>query len=482
MKPIIRQAILLAGFLAGWLALLGLLYLSGAPVPYADRFARLHFRERLVWKVRVLRLLLSPLTPTDADLKNRLIAAPAPPLPPVVVPPNPPPPAPVAKNPLETPAYWIPELPQLSLPEKLHAVTGAELSIYFDNVVLAKWSDALTFRVESDLSGHMERRRWCVVPEPRDIGTHVVQLSVMDLKGRPITQGTTSIQVYPREQGRTENFRLLVIGDSVTHCSGWLNELSRILDADPELTWEMLGTNSVPTALPRVHHEGYGGWSWGFFLTYNRQGTEKRIQRDRSPFLYPDPQGKLVLNAARYFREELKGQVPNLILFELGMNEVGCLDPDQPAATKAELDSVLENARTLVNHFRQAAPEAAIGVVMPPQYSASESMFPLTYAAEYTRWRSRRNNHQYLAALAQHFSSQESQRIYLIPTYAVFDAIDGYPPNVVCHPNEFGCRLYARSVYNWMKSLTYQAVESGGKKGEEDPSYCPAAAGTAGSP
>src|SRR5437868_6449542 len=74
--------------------------------------------------------------------------------------------------------------------------------------------------------------------------------------------------------------RLLIVGDSLTHSTFHINELTRSLSRPGNPKWELLGTNTAPQALPGVRHEGYGGWTWHCFLTWNEKGSAKRRYRD----------------------------------------------------------------------------------------------------------------------------------------------------------------------------------------------------------
>jgi len=60
---------------------------------------------------------------------------------------------------------------RLTLPPVGYAVAGAEMSVYFDNIVLTQHPEKLRFVVESRL-GVTEAGRWTVTPAATDVGDH----------------------------------------------------------------------------------------------------------------------------------------------------------------------------------------------------------------------------------------------------------------------------------------------------------------------
>jgi lysophospholipase L1-like esterase len=218
-----------------------------------------------------------------------------------------------------------------------------------------------------------------------------------------------------------------------------------------------------------VRHEAYGGWTWQRFLTHYEPGSAKTMHLDRSPFVFASSDGRPALDVARYCRDQLGGKVPDVVVFEMGMNDVFCLRPDQPEAMRREMGAIAEHAARLLAAFHEAAPAAKLGILMPPQFSTSPAIYPVMYAAEFSRWRIRQLNHAWLETLHDRFratadhatgaNATGENAITLIPTYVSFDALDGYAANDPGHPNAIGARQYAASVHAWMKHVICPRVQ-----------------------
>jgi lysophospholipase L1-like esterase len=278
-------------------------------------------------------------------------------------------------------------------------------------------------------------------------------VQVVDIKGNEVARGSTILCVRGPE-ARPRKLSILLVGDSITYRGMWVDDLCNLIDAEKLLTYELLGTNQSPK-LPRARHEGYGGWTWERFLTHYKPGSGMALHRETSPFVFMSADGKPRVDLARYFRECLGGKIPDIVVFEMGMNDVFCLQPDDAATTRRAMAEVADHADALIEEFRRAAPDAILGVMMPPQFSTSQVIFPVAYAAEFSRWRNRRLNHAWLSTMQDRFGDGRDAHVSLIPTYASIDAIDGYAANDPGHPNEYGARQYAVSVYAWMKDICF---------------------------
>jgi hypothetical protein len=67
--------------------------------------------------------------------------------------------------------------------------------------------------------------------------------------------------VLPAKAGEGKNFRLLIVGDSLTHATAYPNEIAKLFSSPTNPTCKTLGTHRPASAAPGVAHEGYGGWT-----------------------------------------------------------------------------------------------------------------------------------------------------------------------------------------------------------------------------
>lgn len=346
---------------------------------------------------------------------------------------------------------------RLCLPPVLYAVPGVPMSLYFDNVVLTEHPERYRFEVTCEL-GTTEERRWTVTPDDKAVGDHMLSIVVKDASGATLEQGRLTLHVSPKDAGQGQALKLLIVGDSLTNATVYPNEIARLFGepGNPALT--MLGTHKTESARPGVLHEGYGGWKWaGFLAKFAPMAAGVTAgplaSKATSPFIFPNEQGKGVLDLARYFRESCGGQTPDVVTFLLGINDCFGAPLTDDAAMLKHIDDVLDNADKLLAAFHLAVPQAklAVGLTTPP--NARESGFEANYKGKYHRWGWKQIQHRLVERMMERLSHREAEQIYLVPTEVNLDPVDGYPNNNGVHPNAIGYAQIGVSFYAWMKAL-----------------------------
>jgi len=348
---------------------------------------------------------------------------------------------------------------QLTLPETFPAVVGEEMSLYFDNVILTENPEAYRFEVECAV-GTTSARRWSVTPKAEDVGSHKLTLTVRDAGNQPLARGSTTLRVVPADAGKGRTLRLLVVGDSLTNATVYPNELARLLSQPGNPEWKMLGTHRPGSAAEGVAHEGYGGWTWQRFVAHYEPNPDEANRKRSSPFVFLGEADKPALNVGRYFEEKCGGERPDVVFFLLGINDCFSANPDDPKALDTRIDEVFRHAETLLAAFRAAAPEAELAICLVPAPNTREGAFEANYKGRYPRWGWKRIQHRLVQRQLQHFSGREKERIFVVPTELNIDPIDGYPENNAVHPNAFGYRQIAASLYAWWKTRAADAPGS----------------------
>ncbi|OYW20678.1 MAG: hypothetical protein B7Z55_06920, partial [Planctomycetales bacterium 12-60-4] len=135
---------------------------------------------------------------------------------------------------------------QLTLPTAAYAVVGAEMGVYFDNVVLSESSGDFRFDVECAV-GKVETQRWTVTPAPGDIGDHPWRLRVFSGE-KLLAEQSLVLHVVPATAGSGQTLRLLIVGDSLTHASVTANDLAQRLSQPDQPQTTFLGTHHPPGA------------------------------------------------------------------------------------------------------------------------------------------------------------------------------------------------------------------------------------------
>ncbi len=346
--------------------------------------------------------------------------------------------------------------PHLSLPPTLYAVPGVPMNIDFRNAVLAEPRDGFQFMVECDLGVRDGNERWTVVAEDDEVGEHGLIMRLSDGDGKLVDEASTIIRVVPRDAGKGQGITLLIVGDSLTAATHYSNEVARLLSEPDNPQWTMLGTAVPRSGTTGVAHEGYGGWTWKSFNTRYGAGEwvvqKGRKRKDQSPFLFLDQLGgSPKLDIARYIRERADGREPDYVTFLLGINDCFHADPEDPAAVEAKFLAMIEQAEILLAAFREALPNADIGVCLTPPPNARESAFTANYKGKYTRkgWRS--IQYRLVERQLKHFGGREKEHIFVVPTSLDLDPVTGYPENNGVHPNASGYQRIVASIYAWLK-------------------------------
>jgi lysophospholipase L1-like esterase len=345
---------------------------------------------------------------------------------------------------------------RLTLPAEMYAVVGVEMSVYFDNIVLAQTPEEFRFEFGCDV-GTVEARRWRVLPTARDVGRHKLTVTVSDSAGKELEQATSILNVVPADAGVGRKVNILIVGDSLTHATAWPNEVARLLGNDGNPQWRMLGTHRPSSVAKGVAHEGYGGWTWQRFVSKYEPEPDGTYRKRSSPFVFLGEDDKPKLDVARYFDEHFDGERPDVVFFLLGINDCFGANPDDPKAIDARIDLMMNQADLLLADFRKAAPDADLAICVTTPPNARESGFEANYKGRYHRWGWKRIQHRLVERLLAKFErksdvpSDVAQHFFVVPTQLNIDPVDGYPENNGVHPNGFGYRQIGVSVYSWLK-------------------------------
>ena len=349
---------------------------------------------------------------------------------------------------------------RLTLPSEFYAVPGVETSIYYDNIVLTETPDAYRFKAECDV-GKAEKDRWTVTPNAADEGDHPLTVTVRDAVDAELGRAATTLKVVAADAGAGRAIRLLIAGDSLTHATTYSNEIARLLSLPGNPSWKMLGTHKPSKADSGVAHEGYGGWTWRRFASHYEPNPDGTDRKRSSPFVYLGAEGKPVLDLKRYFDEQSAGERVDFVTFLLGINDCFSADPDDPAAIDARIDAMFVHADTLLTAFREAAPEAELGICVTTPPNAREEGFQANYQGRYHRWGWKRIQNRLVEREIDRFAGRDEERLFVVPTQLNLAPKDGYPTNNGVHPNEFGYGQIGASIYAWLKArLQAQAAKS----------------------
>lgn len=335
---------------------------------------------------------------------------------------------------------------RLTLPAEFIAIEGIETGVYFDNIILTETPDAYRFEVACE-TGQAEPRRWALLATSADVGTHPWTIAVKDAAGKTLATAATTLRILPAKLGAGTHFRLLIVGDSLTHATAYPNEIAKLFASPSNPSCQMLGTHRPTSAAPGVSHEGYGGWTWQRFVTQYEPAPDGTYRKRSSPFVFLDDKGTPGLDVARYIHEACQDTPPDFVVFMLGINDCFSADPEKLAAIDQRIDTMFLQADKLIAAFRRAAPDAQLGICLTTPPNARQAAFAANYQDRYSRWGWKRIQHRLVERQLERYAAPADKHLFVIPTQLYLDPLDGYPANNGVHPNALGYQQIARSIH-----------------------------------
>ncbi|MBR2374129.1 MAG: hypothetical protein IKA87_07860, partial [Lentisphaeria bacterium] len=211
---------------------------------------------------------------------------------------------------------------RLLIPEKIYAVPGVEMNVYFNNVVTVINPANYVFDVNCS-KGRNDLKRWRFTPDEKDVGRHKWSIEVIGMNG-VVARAESELVVLPANTGAGKNITMLIVGASQTGAGVYADRLVELMNRPGNPKFKTIGTRGRTG-----RHEGYGGWRWNSFLDrwgYSNSRKMDGMHPDRpvgfnSPFMFPDKNGKGVFDLQKYLDRNNNGKAPDIISFQLGLND-----------------------------------------------------------------------------------------------------------------------------------------------------------------
>ena len=365
---------------------------------------------------------------------------------------------------------------KLLLPEKIYAVPGVETNVYFENIVRVINPDNYIFEARAP-KGRWDEKRWSFTPTDKDTGSFTLTINVLGEKGLLASKNVTVV-VSPRNAGAGKKLSILVIGDSLTNATVYPTQIHSHFKKPGNPKLKMIGSHAGSGRVVKkdgVAHEGYGGWAWSTFSTkwmddakFAKLTKRRDIVYARSPFL-AKKDGKVVFDLQGYFKRLNNGKAPDIITFQLGVNDVFSAND---ANVDKVIDNILKNMDKLLSEMRKAAPNAVFGVGLPTAGCFTQDGFGKNYAARHSRWQYKKNQHRLVERMMQKFAKNNPYNVQIVPVYLNLDCENNFPLvsvpvnagnrrkitrlNNGVHPSADGYRQIGDTFYCWMKSVLAQ--------------------------
>ena len=187
---------------------------------------------------------------------------------------------------------------EVRLASRYDLVVGDTFQMFYTGVVKTFNVQNEGIRVVCEV-GKQLGRYYEYTPNDSDAGkNYKLSITTRRLDGSVISSGETTLFVHPKLTNDTtpSKVNLLVFGASATAGGQWSAEgLRRIYGLDDSVLPVSLGiTNTCVTYGTKnsvingysVYHEGYGGWTWGRFMTHNSENPFYNSVEDKIDFKY----------------------------------------------------------------------------------------------------------------------------------------------------------------------------------------------------
>ena len=330
--------------------------------------------------------------------------------------------------------------PSLFLAERMYAAPGVECNVYFKNVTDAIVPDRYAWNVKCAYGKH-ENFRWTYVAKDADAGKEFpLVLEMWNDELGLVTAATTTVKVAKLPDDRTRPLTVALLGDSLTGCRFQDQTAARLKASG------LTGVKSVGSKTGDFNHDGYGGFSWDSFLTRyaiavdeidNLQSEAEKEQLRKFGVKIPEGQqwrrgllksplvklvdGKKVVDVQRWLDKVNGGKAPDVIVIELGTNDVfGEGEGDRDAKRAV----VLAAAKRLLKTLRGAAPGSVLAIMTIPP-GADPDSFGANYGCQQSDFIFRRNVFAYNKALEELVKTSGDPKLFLVPAHAAVDTVYG---------------------------------------------------------
>ena len=335
---------------------------------------------------------------------------------------------------------------KLMLPEVIYAVPGIESNIYYENVIDSATPKAYAVEIKC-AKGYFGEKRWFWTPDKADAGkTFDLEMRLFNDYGKVMTaKAKVVVAKEPADYKRPTTLALLAA--SGVGC-GYPRHLLKVMREAGFVNYTPVGSHAgggKPVVKGGVAHDGYGGFSWGSFLSrwyyseeelpqaQNKAEREQMIAlgvlkapktqayRMRSPLLRI-VNGKKVLDIPAWLKKVNQGKAPDFILIELGGNDIFSCRAEN---LDERVETVMGHARKLLAELRKHAPDTVIGVAAGA-LGCGQDGFGTNYGCRQSEYQFRRNRHYYNRKLMELVHKLRDPKIQIVPLYQNIDPEHSY--------------------------------------------------------
>ena len=201
----------------------------------------------------------------------------------------------------------FPQSVQISLPDKIYAVRGDVLQIFYQGIVVVSNIELYDITVSCSVGKGLYRYYQYAVPEDATLGSKNWTIIVKDSNGNILGTKTCQLVVVDKGTSPSSNKNVLCVGDSLTVGGVWPSEMKRRLTgAQGSGTPAALGLSNISfigslsktVSGTQVNLEGHSGWSWTDYDDAGRGSTGYKFVLDS---IYNVSQGDTYTNNGKTY-------------------------------------------------------------------------------------------------------------------------------------------------------------------------------------
>jgi len=315
----------------------------------------------------------------------------------------------------------------IDLPNKIYAVEGKPLNIYFDNII----HEASEYNIDviSARGIHYDKRVGSLSGTPGELP---ITIEAYDGQKRVASKGVTLKTVSTTNGSGTKN--VLFIGDSTTNAGKYTQALLDSFVGD-SMNVQLFGTRGTTPNL----HEGRSGWSGA---VYTKSAS---LAGTTNAFWNPTTSK---FDFAYYMNQQGYSSL-DYVFIHLGINDIFNYATVEEA--KAGVPSILAHFETIIASIKafSSTIRIALMVTIPP--NATQTAFGSAYGAGQTRWRYKAVYHEWLRQFIAKYDNRELENLYLVPIHAQLNT-ESHISDAV-HPNDAGYDEMSKPIYYFLKNL-----------------------------
>ncbi|WP_270547419.1 MULTISPECIES: SGNH/GDSL hydrolase family protein [Bacteroides] len=177
----------------------------------------------------------------------------------------------------------IPSIPTIHIPEKVYAVVGDTLQLFYRSIISCLDLKDYDIRFIST-KGQSYPRYYEYNPEASDIGTNALTIEIRDSEGNTIVSKEVSLITVPAPVSPLSQLNIATFGDSLSSQGIWQHELERRITSQDETNGVFPAGNNLSNislvgtmVKENTRYFGIGGWAWENYATQGSRGYRFQV-------------------------------------------------------------------------------------------------------------------------------------------------------------------------------------------------------------